>query len=73
MKPIAKNRFALGFIVLWGFALTACSTNNPQNAACRAEAHGGSLLWGYYPGYGCGPVPPAQTHFSRLAALDPSV
>ena len=22
------------------------------------------MRWGFYPGYGCGPVPPAQTIFS---------
>jgi hypothetical protein len=22
------------------------------------------MRWGYYPGYGCGPIPPAEIHFS---------
>jgi len=30
----------------------------------------GGLPWGYYPGYGCGPVPRAQTHFSSLSIAD---
>jgi hypothetical protein len=53
------------------FLLTGCAADNAQNAACAREAHGtasatvrGPLPWGYYPGYGCGPVPPPQTHFS---------
>lgn len=42
--------------------LAACAGTDPRNAACASEAHG-SLRWGYYPGYGCGPVPPAQTKY----------
>jgi hypothetical protein len=48
--------------------LASCSGAHPSNADCAAQAHGtlphGPLRWGYYPGYGCGPVPPAQTTFS---------
>ena len=29
------------------------------------------LQWGYYPGYGCGPVPRAQTMFSILVGNSP--
>jgi hypothetical protein len=46
------------------FLLTACAASDPRNADCAALAQPGGLRWGYYPGYGCGPVPPAQTHFS---------
>jgi hypothetical protein len=67
MKRTTVNRSALGFVVLVGLSLGACGTNNPQNDACEAMADGGRLAWGYYPGYGCGPVPPAQTHFSSLS------
>jgi hypothetical protein len=40
--------------------LAGCAVTDTRNAACAAQAQGG-LHWGYYPGYGCGPVPRAQT------------
>ena len=43
--------------------LAGCADTRMQNAACAGQAHG-NLRWGYYPGCGCGPVPPAQTKFS---------
>jgi len=43
--------------------LAGCAGSSAQNAACARLARG-NLRWGYYPGYGCGPVPPAQIHFS---------
>ena len=46
------------------FLLTGCAANDPRNLACERMAQAGGLRWGYYPGYGCGPVPPAQTRFS---------
>ena len=52
---------ALGAAV---FLLTACAANDPRNLACERMAQAGGLRWGYFPGYGCGPVPPAQTRFS---------
>lgn len=42
--------------------LAACSGADPRNTACAQQAQHG-LRWGYYPGYGCGPVPPAQTKY----------
>jgi hypothetical protein len=45
--------------------LTACGPD-PRNVICAPQAPG-SMRWGYYPGYGCGPVPPAQTIFSDAA------
>lgn len=50
--------------------LAGCASTRAQNEACERQAHDtvstprGNLPWGYYPGYGCAPVPPAQTHFS---------
>ncbi|HEX4195044.1 MAG TPA: hypothetical protein VHY80_18180 [Stellaceae bacterium] len=50
--------------------LAGCASTSAQNAACAREAHNpaptarGNLPWGYYPGYGSAPVPPAETHFS---------
>ncbi len=67
MTRAATNPMALSLVALLGFSLAACSTDNPQNDACRAMATG-NLPWGYFPGYGCGPVPRAQTHFSSLPA-----
>jgi hypothetical protein len=53
------------------FLLAGCAADRAQSAACAQQPHNatlspvrGPLPWGYYPGYGCGPVPPAQTHFS---------
>jgi len=43
--------------------LAGCADTSAQNAECQKQANG-NLRWGYYPGYGCGPVPPAQTKFS---------
>ena len=41
--------------------LSACSKPDAGDLACAAQARSGNLPWAYYPGYGCGPVPPAQT------------
>jgi hypothetical protein len=57
----------LSLIAVLGLSLAACSADNAQNDSCGATATG-TLPWGYYPGYGCGPVPRAQTHFSSLPA-----
>jgi hypothetical protein len=43
--------------------LTACAGTDPRNADCVRQAQGSGLRWGYYPGYGCGAVPPAITKF----------
>ncbi|HEY3917375.1 MAG TPA: hypothetical protein VGL83_06265 [Stellaceae bacterium] len=44
--------------------LAGCGGGDPQaNRDCQNQATG-NMRWGYYPGYGCGPVPPAQTKFS---------
>ena len=45
--------------------ISACSSdaNGARNQDCAKLAHG-TLPWGYYPGFGCGPIPPAQTIFS---------
>jgi hypothetical protein len=69
MRHLIDGGVGLGFLALLGLSLGACSASNPQNEACQAMAHDGSLPWGYYPGYGCGPVPPARTHFSGIAIV----
>lgn len=46
-----------------GLLLIGCAATGAENADCARLAQG-NLRWGYYPGYGCGPVPPAQTKFS---------
>jgi hypothetical protein len=51
------------FIMTCALLLVGCADSSAQNAACQQQAQG-NLRWGYYPGYGCGPVPPAQTKFS---------
>jgi hypothetical protein len=58
--------------------MTGCAGSAPQtlqlastnpvsvtSKSCQPPAAEGIRLtrWGYYPGYGCGPVPPAQTIF----------
>jgi len=43
--------------------IAGCPGSTARNGACARQARG-NLPWGYYPGYGCGPVPPAQTKFS---------
>ena len=43
--------------------LAGCANTTAQNMACAQQAQG-NLRWGYYPGYGCGPVTPAQIKFS---------
>jgi hypothetical protein len=65
MTRVAINRIGVSTVGLFAFSLAACSGDTPQNEACRAMATG-TLPWGYYPGYGCGPIPRAQTHFSSL-------
>jgi hypothetical protein len=50
--------------------LSGCAADQAQNEACAQQAQAappsprGDLPWGYYPGFGCGPIPPAQTKFS---------
>jgi hypothetical protein len=46
------------------FLLTACAANDPRNAPCAQMTQRDGMRWGYYPGYGCGPVPRARTDFS---------
>jgi hypothetical protein len=42
-------------------SLVACNDrSSPNNLDCEKMASG-RIPWGYYPGYGCGPVPPART------------
>jgi hypothetical protein len=48
--------------VLLATLLTACAPD-PRDAACKSQSTS-AMRWGYYPGYGCGPVPRAQTFFS---------
>jgi hypothetical protein len=49
-------------IVSLACILGGCSNgvSNAQNQDCAEQAHG-NLPWGYYPGFGCGPVSRAQT------------
>lgn len=49
-------------IVSLACVLGGCSSgaNSTLNQSCAQQAHG-TLPWGYYPGFGCGPVPRAQT------------
>lgn len=51
---------ALLFFSMLALLLTACSGADPRSLACARQSHDGQR-WGYYPGYGCGPVPRAQT------------
>lgn len=57
-------------VTMCALALAGCASTRAQNEACQQQAHStlatprGNLPWGYYPGYGCAPVPPAETHFS---------
>jgi len=43
--------------------LSGCASTQAQNADCARQSVTGirTMRWGYYPGFGCGPVPPAQT------------
>ena len=53
------------FLVISALAvvLAACAAGaGPRNLSCEQQSHG-TIRWGYYPGYGCGPVPRAQTVF----------
>ncbi|HKT17013.1 MAG TPA: hypothetical protein VJR47_03155 [Stellaceae bacterium] len=53
------------------FCLAACADDSGRNAQCARERPAGSTMrWGYFPGYGCGPVPRAQTNFSALISVD---
>lgn len=56
----------LGLMAVCVMTLAACDgRDGAKNLACERLAHDGTLRWGYYPGYGCGPVPRAQTQFSE--------
>jgi hypothetical protein len=57
---MARQLLAMSALAL---LLASCGgTADPRNAACASQSQAG-MRWGYYPGYGCGPVPPAQTKF----------
>jgi hypothetical protein len=44
------------------FWLAACSANIAQNERCAREAPANARYpWGYYAGYGCGPITPSVT------------
>lgn len=49
-------------LLLFVFLLSACAADDGQNARCASEAPATGTIrampWGYYPGYGCGPIPP---------------
>jgi len=52
-------------------SLAACVRDEAQNAQCARERPAGATLpWGYFPGYGCGPVPRAITNFSAAPAAE---
>jgi hypothetical protein len=61
------NRLTALLFLTIGLALAACGggggPTDAQNHDCASQATGG-MRWAYYPGYGCGPVPRAQTNFS---------
>lgn len=55
----------LGIITVLGAAallLAACATQDQRDLSGVSMAQPRGLPWGSYPGYGWGPVPPAQTH-----------
>lgn len=60
-----RNLLPIVLVCAIASLLGACDggIENQQNIDCMNQATG-NLRWGYYPGYGCGPVPPAQTKFS---------
>jgi len=73
MRPVAVALFLALGIALGGCSGGSSGTENPEaiNPSARnptdrdcASRSTGGVRWGYYPGYGCGPVPRAQTHFS---------
>jgi len=59
------RRVTLILFLTIGAVLSACGggPSDSRNLDCARQAQGG-VRWGYYPGYGCGPVPRAQTNFS---------
>jgi hypothetical protein len=59
------DRVTVVLFLTIGVTLGACGGDpyDSQNLECARQAQNG-MRWGYYPGYGCGPVPPAQTKFS---------
>jgi hypothetical protein len=55
------------------FAQQTLQTDTARQAPAMSDSHACTqpntptlrpMRWGYYPGYGCGPVPPAETVFS---------
>ena len=60
--PVQELMIRSGVLLALLFWLTACSTNVAENERCRREAPATASIrampWGYYPGYGCGPIPP---------------
>jgi hypothetical protein len=58
-----KGAVALCLMIAVGLAACGGGAYDPQNLTCAQQSQNG-MRWGYYPGYGCGPVPRAQTNFS---------
>lgn len=58
--------YRLAALVLLVSLLTACSGQGGQQAMCPPASQDTlrPMRTGYYPGYGCGFIPPAQTNFS---------
>jgi hypothetical protein len=49
------------FVAAMLLSLTACNDRSSANNLDCEKLANGWIPWGYYPGYGCGPVPPART------------
>ena len=60
---MSRTASALFLIIALGLVACGGGPSDPQNLACARQTQDG-IHWGYYPGYGCGPVPRAQTNFS---------
>jgi hypothetical protein len=61
LQEIPMPRLVIVLSIL-AVGLMACAPD-ARDLDCALQAQG-SMRWGYYPGYGCGPVPRAQTVFS---------
>jgi hypothetical protein len=65
-RKLIRRHTLTKIVILFAVCLcvVACAADHGLDAKCAKQRPPGSQLpWGYYPGYGCGPLTPSQIIF----------
>jgi len=62
------RKLALLAVLIACLAACASGGGGPNDSRTCVTPPGSSVPWGYFPGYGCGPVTPARAGFWGFAA-----